>query len=85
MSAHSFQIKSFLANGGRASQFELARMYGISNTAVRSVIRDLRTKYGMSISKVLHKDRPNEAYYQLVPENVTPRRGRPAHKFAVQR
>lgn len=77
-------LRKFFENGGRASQFELSRMYGMTNEVVRATISSLRAK-GMPISKVLYSDRKNEAYYQLVPDHVFARRGRPSHKFAVGR
>lgn len=77
-----YNLTSFFTNGGRASQFELARMYNVTNDQVRSEIHRLR-KVGMPLAKVLQKDRINEAYYQLVPDMVIARRGRPSHKFAV--
>lgn len=76
-------IRRFFENGGRASQFELARMYNVSPVTVRVAIFNLRKD--LPIAKVLYSDRKNESYYQLVPEMVTPRKGRPSHKFAVGR
>lgn len=76
-------LRAFFVNGGRASQFELARMYATTNGNVRATIGRLRREDKLSISKVLHTSRLDESYYQLVPELITPRRGRPAHKFAV--
>lgn len=77
-----YNLRSFFNNGGRASQFELARMYNVTNSQIRAEIHRLR-RVGVPVAKVLHKDRINEAYYQLVPDLVIARRGRPAHKFAV--
>lgn len=75
-------LRAFFQNGGRASQYELARMYGVTSSNVRATISVLR-RQEMPISKVLLTNRKDEAYYQLVPDFVKPRRGRPAHKFAV--
>lgn len=75
-------LRNFFTNGGRASQYELARMYSVPSNTVRATISVLR-KQGMPISKVLYTNRVNEAYYQLVPDLVKPRKGRPARKFAV--
>lgn len=75
-------LRAFFQNGGRASQYELARMYGVTNGNVRATICRLR-RDDLPISKVLYTNRKDEAYYQLVPDLVKPRRGRPAHKFAV--
>ena len=74
-------IRRFFENGGRASQYELARMYNVSAVTVRGAVFELRKD--LPIAKVLYADRKNEAYYQLVPEMVIPRKGRPAHRFAV--
>lgn len=82
MNTLRYNLCSFFNNGGRASQFELARMYNASSDHIRAEIHRLR-KIGMPVAKVLHKDRINEAYYQLVPDMVIARRGRPSHKFAV--
>lgn len=76
-------LRQFFQNGGRASQYELSRMYGMTNEAVRATIYRLRHNEKMPISKVLYTNRINESYYQLVPEMVIPRKGRPARKFAV--
>lgn len=82
MNALAYNLRSFFNNGGRASQYELARMYNVTNSHVRAEIGRLR-KTGLPIAKVLYKDRINESYYHLVPDMVIARRGRPAHKFAV--
>ena len=76
------EIGSFLERGGRASQFELARMYGATNDQVRSVIHRLRSR-GVAIAKTVMRDRLNEAYYHISADNVVARRGRPSHKRAV--
>jgi hypothetical protein len=76
------EIGSFLERGGRASQFELARMYGATNNQVRAAIHQLRCR-GVAIAKTVMRDRPNESYYHISADMVIARRGRPSHKFAV--
>lgn len=75
-------LANFFRHGGRASQFELARLFAASNNQVRAAIHALR-KEGMSIAKTVMRDRKNEAYYHIVPDMIIARRGRPSHKFAV--
>lgn len=75
-------LSNFFKHGGRASQFELSRMYAATNSQVRATIHALR-KDGMSIAKTVMRDRKNESYYHIVPDMVIARRGRPSHKFAV--
>lgn len=77
-------LRSFFKNGGWASNGELARMYNASANNVRATITSLRRDEKMPISKVLMQTKLNEAYYQLVPEHVIPRKGRPAHKFSIR-
>lgn len=79
-----YALRSFFRNGGWASNGELARMYNASANNVRATITALRRDEKMPISKVLKTSNPNEAYYQLVPEYVIPRKGRPAHRFCVR-
>lgn len=76
------KLRKFFENGGRASQFELSRMFNVTSNQVRATIHSLRKD--LPIAKVLYADRKNESYYQLVPDMVIARRGRPAHKFAVR-
>jgi len=79
----STQISRFFRNGGRASQFELARMFAVTPDHIRATISRLRAKR-VHIGKVLMVDSLNASYYMQVPDLVIPNRGRPAHKFAVK-